>query len=128
MSLRELLAEDAHGSGAVASLRASVLEHLRAMCGTRRGTVEGRPDYGLPDVSEMVHSFPRAIADMQAALEHTVATYEPRLAHVRVTHLPSAPFDLVLRFEIAASLREHEGAAPVRFETRVDASRGVSVE
>ena len=128
MSLRELLAEDAGGGRGVSSLRASVLEHLRAMCSTRRGTVEGRPDYGLPDVSEMVHSFPRAIADMQAALAHTVARYEPRLSNIQVTHIPSAPFDLVLRFEIAASLRDHEATAPVRFETRVDASRGVSVE
>ena len=98
------------------------------MCGTRRGTVEARPDYGLPDISEMVHSFPRAITDMQEALQHTVETYEPRLTNVRVAHLPSKALDLVLRFEIAASLVDDGDAAPVRFETRVDASRGVSVD
>ena len=98
------------------------------MCATRRGTVEGRPDYGLPDFSEMVQSFPRAIRDMRDAIQHTIETYEPRLANVRVTHLPGKALDVTLRYEIAATLADDPGGPAVRFETRVDAARGVRVE
>ncbi len=128
MPLRELLTGSANAGGGTSALRASVLEHLRDMCGTRRGTVEGRPDYGLPDITELVLSFPRAIADMRAAMQHTIETYEPRLANVRVTHLPGKALDLTLRYEIAATLADDPGGPPVRFETRVDAARGVRVE
>jgi type VI secretion system protein len=90
--------------------------------------VKGRPDYGLPDVSEMVHNFPGAIADMQAALLHTIETYEPRLASVRVTHLPTQAPELAMRFEIAASLVDDDGDGNVRFETCVDGARGIRVD
>lgn len=126
MPLRELL--EARAGARTGALRASILEHLQDMCATRRGTVEGRPDYGLPDLSEMVHSFPRAISDMREALQHTIETYEPRLTHVRVTHLAGQSLDLILRYEISATLAEDLGGGPMRFETRVDAARGVRIE
>ncbi len=110
-----------------AAERASILEHLQAMCSTRRGSMKPRPDYGLPDVSEMVHSFPDAISELLRAIEHTVRTYEPRLTNVRVTHVPSAAMELVVRFEITAVLAGSRSNAPVRYETCVNASREITV-
>jgi len=87
-----------------------------------------RPDYGLPDVSEMVHSFPDAIDALARALVHTIETYEPRLADVRVRHVPSETRDLVVRFEVSAILQGPNDRKPVRFETKIDSSRRVRVE
>jgi type VI secretion system protein len=116
-----------NGQGAEAALRASILEHLRNMCVTRRGSVRTRPDYGLPDIGELVHSFPEAIGKIRDALLHTVETYEPRLKNVRIAHVPSAHVELMIRFEIRATLADSPRSAPVRFETQLNASRAVDV-
>ncbi len=107
-------------------LRASILEHLRAMCSTRIGAMPVRPDYGLPAISEMVHSFPDAASALARALLYTIETYEPRLTHVQVRHVPSDAGDLVVRFEVTARLSGSD--TPLRFATSIDASRKVSVE
>ncbi len=108
-----------------ADIRDSVLEHLRVMCSTRQGTMLTRPDFGVCDVSEMLHSFPDAIADMARSIRHTIQTYEPRLQNVRIRHVPTE--DLTLRFEITGQLAASSGKSAVAFETTVDAARRVSV-
>jgi type VI secretion system protein len=113
-------------SGADAATRASVLEHLKNMCRTRRGSIRSRPDYGLPDLGEMVHSFPDALSKLRDALLHTIETYEPRLKNVRIAHVPSASLELMVRFEIRAALVDSNDA-PVRFETHMSASRAINV-
>ena len=97
------------------------------MCTTRLGSMLIRPDYGLPSVSEMVHSFPDATDAFARALIHTIETYEPRLTNVRVRHIPSPGSDLVVRFEVSATLRGSDADAPLRFATSIDASRRVTV-
>jgi type VI secretion system protein len=105
--------------------RESVLAHLRAMCTTRMGTMVTCPDYGIADVSEMLHSFPDAIAEMARSIRHTIQTYEPRLKNVRVKHIPS--HDLTLRYELSAQLVTKAGKLPVSFETTIDPSRRVMI-
>lgn len=109
------------------ALRESVLRHLQAMCSTRLGSMPIRPDYGLPDISELVHSFPDAIDMIARALRHTIETYEPRLGNVRVRHVPSETLELVVRFEVTAFLAGGPQRVPVRFETNIDSSRRVRV-
>src|SRR6476469_8279933 len=94
-------------------LRNDVLQHLRGMCSTLQGSVLTRPDYGIPDVSEMLHNFPDAIALMQKALKHTITMYEPRLTNVRVTHVMRDETELIIRFEIAAQLVTETGRSAV---------------
>lgn len=106
-------------------VRDSVLAHLKVMCSTRQGTMITCPDFGVCDVSELLHAFPDAIADMARSIRHTIQTYEPRLAAVRIRHIPSE--DMTLRFEITAQLAVGFGKQRVAFETSVDASRQVSV-
>lgn len=108
-----------------AELRETVLEHLRVMCGTRQGTMITCPDYGTATVSEMVHAFPDAIAEMARAIKHTIMNYEPRLRNVRITHVPTD--DMTLRYEIHAQLCREGSLVPVQFETSIDASRRMSL-
>ncbi len=113
-------------SSAEAATRASVLEHLKNMCRTRRGSIRTRPDYGLPDLGELVHSFPDALSKLRDALLHTIEAYEPRLRNVKVTHVPSTSLELMVRFEIRGVLVDSRDA-PVRFETQMSASRSIDV-
>jgi type VI secretion system protein len=114
----------ARRSATDAELRESVLDHLRVMCGTRQGTMLTCPDYGTATVSEMVHAFPDAIAEMARAMKHTITSYEPRLRNVRIVHIPTD--DMTLRYEVHAQLCRDSSSVPVQFETSIDASRKVS--
>ena len=105
--------------------RRSVLDHLRAMCTTRHGTMTTLPDYGVADVSEMIHAFPDAIAEMARSIRHTIQMYEPRLTNVRIKHIPAD--DLTLRYELTAQLVTGNAKIPVEFETTIDPSRRIVV-
>lgn len=105
--------------------RESVLEHLRTMCMTRQGTMLTAPDYGTATVSEMVHAFPDAIAEMARAIKHTIQHYEPRLVNVRIQHLPAD--DLTLRYQITAQLVRDATKVPVEFETSLDQNRKLTI-
>jgi len=107
----------------MASAVASAMEWV-----TRIGSMPIRPDYGLPSVSEMVHSFPDAIDAIARAMTHTIETYEPRLMNVVVRHVASETVSLVIRFEVTAHLRGSGASSPLRFATSIDASRRVTVE
>ncbi len=108
-------------------LRDDILAHLRGMCGTRQGAMLTRPDYGIPDVTEMLHNFPEAIAMMQRALKHTIEAYEPRLTNVRVNYVQPEMTELIVRFEIAAQVITDTGKTPMKFETTMEVSRKISV-
>jgi type VI secretion system protein len=108
-------------------LRASILENLAHMCGTRLGTMLTCPDYGIADVSEMIHAFPEAITLMGNTLRHTIRTYEPRLQNVQVVHIPSPSHDLTLRFAIHARVVIEGQKRAIEFETLLDASRKITV-
>jgi type VI secretion system protein len=105
--------------------RDSVLRHLKMICETRAGTMLTCPDYGTATVSEMVHAFPDAIADMRKAIYNTIQAYEPRLQNVKIVHIPAE--DLTLRYEITAYLVGDTTKVPVQFETSFDESRRLTV-
>ncbi len=102
----------------------SVLEHLAKMLNTRRGNAPVAPDYGIPDIVDLVHSFPEAIRIMEQAIRTTIEKYEPRLTSVRVRHAGSEEDVFCLHFEVSAVLASGNA---VWFETKVDSSGEVEV-
>jgi type VI secretion system protein len=108
-------------------LRDSILANMVSMCNTRLGTMLTCPDYGIADVSEMIHSFPDAITLMAQTLRHTIQTYEPRLQGVQVVHVPGDGTDLTLRFEIRGRAAVDGSKASVKFETTLDTSRRLTI-
>ena len=109
-------------------IRDSILGHLRMMCTTRQGTMLTAPDYGVADVSEMVHSFPDAIALMARTIRHTIQTYEPRLTNVQIRHIPSEETELTLRYEITAQVHIDGLKTQVKFQTALDPSRKLTIK
>jgi type VI secretion system protein len=104
---------------------ASVLEHLAKMLNTRRGNAPVAPDYGIPDMVDMVHSFPVSIRIMELAIRNTIERYEPRLTNVRVRHAAAEDDVFSLHFEVTAMLGSGNS---VWFETKVDSSGEVRVK
>jgi type VI secretion system protein len=102
----------------------SVLDHLAKMLNTRRGNAPVAPDYGIPDIVDMVHSFPVSIRIMEQAIRNTIEKYEPRLNNVRVRHSSNEEEVFSLHFEVTATL---ESGNSVWFETKVDSSGEVQV-
>jgi type VI secretion system protein len=108
-------------------LLSSVLEHVGKMLNTRRGNAPVAPDYGIPDIVDMIHSFPESIRIMEQAIRATIEKYEPRLSNIRVKHTEFDEEIFSLHFEVTAVLAPSSSKKPVRFETKVDNNGEVSV-
>ena len=97
------------------------------MLNTRQGNVPVASDYGIPDLADMVHSFPDAIRIMEQAIRTTIEKYEPRLANVRVRYSGSEDDVFSLHYEVTAMLKPSGSGRAVLFETRVESNGEVSV-
>lgn len=79
----------------------SIAEHLQSLLNAQEGLSATAPDYGLPDLTDIIHTLPNSVQTIQNAIRDAVLKYEPRLCKVNVRFVPSDdPF--VLYFEISA--------------------------
>lgn len=106
----------------------SILSHLQRILNTRRGNVLIAEDYGVPDFTDLFHSFPESVRDLEKSIRQTVQKYEPRLTGVRVSFIPQEEDLLSLRFQIVAKLATAEKKNQVLIETIVDTDGKVSVK
>ena len=98
-------------------VKESILRHLEKLLNTRQGNVPIAEDYGVPDFTELLHTYPESIRDMERALRQAIRKYEPRLRSVRVRFVPQEEDPLTLRFEIVARLASDGDSLPVYFES-----------
>jgi type VI secretion system protein len=110
-------------------LESAVTRHLAQMLNTRQGSSLTCPDYGLIEVSEILHDFPDAIGLMQRAIKNSVQLYEPRLKNVQVRHIKNeAMHMMILEFEITGQLQHQDGRRQaLRFGASVDQSGNVKL-
>ena len=105
----------------------SIVEHLRVLLNARRGNSLSAPDFGIPDFSDLVHTFPGAIQVLQRAIRETILAFEPRIKQVAVKHVPSED-PLTLRYEITGvSLSSRGGRGNLRLTTQMSAGGHVNV-
>ena len=127
MSGRGLLSRIGVPDGARAGQPAdAVIEHLRVLLNTRRGEAPTVPSYGVPDFSDVVHSFPGALTYLQRAIKETITEFEPRLKNVQVRFVPDEDDILTLRFEITARMTESNRL--LKLQTRVLAGGKINVD
>lgn len=105
--------------------KASVLGHLRRMLNTRQNNAPAVPDYGVPDLVDMVRNFPESTGQMEQAIRTSIQRYEPRLSAVQVRYVPREDEGLTLSFEISARLGQ-DGRG-VSFVTRITPDGPVEV-
>lgn len=110
-------------------LESDIVTHLMEILNTRHGSSKTVPDYGLIEVSEVLHDFPDVIALIQRSLKACIQTYEPRLKNVQVRHLRSdAATSMVLEFEITAQFQLPDGRRQsLRVGASMDGSGNVKV-
>ncbi len=68
-------------------LATSVVSHLRTMLSTRQGSSLTCPDYGVPDVTHLLHDMSEAVGLMQRGVKASIQLYEPRLKNVQIRHV-----------------------------------------
>lgn len=107
----------------------AIRAHLQALLNCTQGDCLAAPDYGLPDLTDLLRDVPDSLPSLRQVLRQSVQRYEPRLVHVQVRFLPPAVGDdpTRLRFEIIARLRD-DPAMLVRMTTRVGDGRHIRVE
>lgn len=108
-------------------LESAIISHLKNMLNTRQGSSLTCPDYGLMEVSEVLHEFPDAIGLLQRSIKNSVQQYEPRLKNVQVRQVKSDVAQvMVLEFEITAQIQFPDGRRQqLRFGASVDHSGNV---
>ena len=115
------------GLSSEACALASVAANLAKMLSTRAGSVQTRPDYGLPDLNNMSLSLHESLSQARRAIEHFIECYEPRLSRVRVVSLPREHNPLRLAFSIEGVLEVEGSKRQVMFSAQLDGSGQVSV-
>jgi type VI secretion system protein len=104
----------------------SVVRHLQRLLNTKEGNVPIAEDYGVPDFTDFLHSYPDSVREMERTLRLVIQKYEPRLKVVRVSFVPQDESALSLSFQITARLSTEE-KTQVLFETRVDSEGKIEV-
>jgi len=91
-------------------LENDITAHLVEILNTRMGSARTIPDYGLMEVSEVLHDFPDAIAMIQRSLKACIQQYEPRLKNVQVRHIKGEGLAMMLlEFEITGQFQLPDG-------------------
>ena len=98
----------------------SVLEHLQRLLNTRQGNVPLGLDYGVPDFTDIVLSYPDGVQDFEKSIRQTILKYEPRLKGVRVRFVQDRDDLLSVRFQITGRLAVDDLKDPVSFESTVN--------
>ncbi len=97
----------------------SIQMHLQRILNTRQGSVPIADDYGIPDFTDYMTTYPESQRDIERTLKQTIQKFEPRLRSVRVTFLPQDDF-LGLNFEITARLTQGDRREQIKFESQID--------
>lgn len=106
----------------------SIQQHLQRILNTRMGSVPIAEDYGVPDFTNFMSTFPDSQQGIERSLRHTIQTYEPRLQGVRVTFFPREEDPLSISLQITARLVLKDNEAPVSFESKVDADGRIRMQ
>ncbi|QJE01561.1 type VI secretion system baseplate subunit TssE [Massilia forsythiae] len=90
---------------------------------TVREFLDGDPtvlDYGLPDMLSLSAQSDQDLLTWAGVLERSIALYEPRLAHVRVTVTPDRTRPSTARAVIVAAVRLGQQLCRVDFDMALD--------
>lgn len=84
----------------------SVLDNLQRILNCRAGTLSHLPDYGLPDMSQVLQGMPGSAHGLMDTLSDRLLKYEPRLAAVSIELLAQT---LPGHLEYAVAVQLHDG-------------------
>ncbi|WP_166366860.1 type VI secretion system baseplate subunit TssE [Pseudomonas akapageensis] len=79
---------DLHSVGEEDQQTLSVLDNVQRILNSRAGTLSHLPDYGLPDMGQILQGLPASAQGLMNTMATTLLNYEPRLASVNIELLP----------------------------------------
>ncbi|MNG00925.1 Lysozyme [compost metagenome] len=65
-----------------------MLDNLRRILNSRAGALDHLPDYGLPDMGQILQGLPGSAHGLMSAMGDTLAKYEPRVSTIGIELLP----------------------------------------
>ncbi len=83
-------------------LTQSIAGYLCRYYNTRQGSLVHLPEYGLPDVAQLIRTLPGSLSALQECLSKDVLRYEPRLSKFSIRPLPFNPLNSEIIFELSA--------------------------
>lgn len=110
---------------------AAVVRHLKQMLSTRQGSSITCADYGVPDVTHLLHDLPEAIALIQRGVKASIQLYEPRLKNVQIRHVRNSNEvgQPAMAFEISGHILLPDGRRqPIRIGTSLDEHGNVELQ
>jgi type VI secretion system lysozyme-like protein len=128
--LEQAMTENARRAVAVSDVervRRDVLESLRQLCSTRRGSVPSAPTYGADDVRSVFVGDAAAIERFAARLTASIRDHEPRVLEPALRWVPRE--GMVLSFELKGVLLvDRDRRTPLRVGVSLDAHQHAVVE
>lgn len=100
----------------------SVMVNLRQLLNSRQGLAQTVDDYGLPDLTDVIHTFPEALDVCKRSIRQSIEKYEPRLTNVSVEYVANPDDIFTLQFEIRGKMKTDRDAVPIAFHTKLNAS------
>jgi len=110
---------------------AAVVRHIRQMLTTQHGSSITCPDYGVPDVTHLLHDITEAVALVQRGVKASIQLYEPRLKNVQIRHVRNnnSLGQPGMNFEISGHIMMADGRRqPVRIGTTLDEHGNVDLQ
>lgn len=105
----------------------NVIDNVQRMLNVREGSVLALPDYGMPDINDVVKEFPDAISRIQQVISQFVERYEPRLQRVQVHYVHDPEQPLLLKFVLSGELKANGRVSKVSFDTVLTGSGQATV-
>ena len=106
----------------------SVINHLRKLLNTNKGSVLIAHDYGMPDTTVfMGGGFLETADKIQRAINETVVKYEKRLSHVKIKIESNEDDVLSVHFSLEGVLSRQDNV-PVFLESYLQPSGRIKVE
>jgi len=108
----------------------AVADHLRQMLMTKTGSSLTCPDYGVPDISHLLHDMTEAVKETIRAVKHSIQLYEPRLKNVQVRQLSmEVPGQVGMLLEISGHILLADGKRQaIRFASNMDEKCQITLE
>lgn len=110
-------------------LIASVGRYLRNLLNTRQGSVPQAPNFGMPDLTDLVQSFGgSALADVESMLVSVIEKYEPRLSDVQVQYVPDETKPFTASFTVRGNIVRDSTVVPVVYETQIASDGRIKIQ
>lgn len=107
----------------------SVLEDIKDLYNTQKGTVLISNEMGVPDFTSMLNRLgPNEIETITQSLREVTEKYEPRMKNVTVRHHPREEEYGVMRFLVNAGMSFKENDIAIEYAAIVQGNGSVEIE